>query len=318
MATIGIACVWLLVSGCTTPEFVLRIGVNPWPGYEYIFLAQERGFFKERGVSVKLVEFPSLSDCRRAYERGQVDGMATTLVEVLQAHGIAQRAPRIVYAIDYSSGADKILAPSRIADISALRGAKIGVELDSLGYYVLARALSLNGLKLSDVHPVPFDQISMEDALKNGELDAIVTYPPTSARILRYPGYHSIFSTTSIPGEVLDVIAIDSTTIREQRKSVEKFIAGVRRAVLYAGEDPNTAKGIMATREELSQEEFTAILDNEITTVAPSEQPEFLKENGSVAKALATTFQLLRDTHRLSRTRPTSEILDPSFSKETE
>ena len=32
-----------------TPQAPLRIGMNPWPGYEALALAQEKGFFAAAG-----------------------------------------------------------------------------------------------------------------------------------------------------------------------------------------------------------------------------------------------------------------------------
>ncbi len=47
----------------------LRVGLNPWPGYEVLFIAEHVDYFRDEGVAVRLIEFTSLSDCRRAYER---------------------------------------------------------------------------------------------------------------------------------------------------------------------------------------------------------------------------------------------------------
>ena len=120
--------------GCAPePPAALRVGINSWPGYEFIFLAQEKGYFRDEHLNVRLVEFSSLSDCRRAYERGQIDAMGTTVVEVLMTRDQSSRSPQIVRICDYSNGADVILAQSAITNGAGLRGARIGVELASLG-----------------------------------------------------------------------------------------------------------------------------------------------------------------------------------------
>ncbi|MEY4582651.1 MAG: hypothetical protein RL701_7354 [Pseudomonadota bacterium] len=83
----------------------LRIGINPWPGYELLFLAQEKSYFRDAEVDVRLVEFNSPIDERYAYERGQLDAWAATLVEVIQAGDQSEPAPQIIQVIDYSKGA---------------------------------------------------------------------------------------------------------------------------------------------------------------------------------------------------------------------
>ena len=64
----------------------IAIGITQWPGFEYLFIAQKQGFFKQAGLNIELVELDSLAEVRRAFERGKVDGMAATLVEVLEAY----------------------------------------------------------------------------------------------------------------------------------------------------------------------------------------------------------------------------------------
>jgi Integrase core domain/NMT1-like family len=100
----------LLNLGCAPEKSTsLRVGINPWPGYEFLYLAQEKGVYREEGLEVRLVEFSSLSDARRAYERGQINAIAATVIEVLQARDNSSRSPQIVQVTDYSNGADVIL-----------------------------------------------------------------------------------------------------------------------------------------------------------------------------------------------------------------
>ena len=80
----GLALLALSLGSCSTERAhptPLRIGINAWPGYEFLYLAQEKGFFREAGVEVQLIEFNSLSDVRRSFERNQIDGFAGTMVE---------------------------------------------------------------------------------------------------------------------------------------------------------------------------------------------------------------------------------------------
>ena len=111
LSAIGAAASLCLTAGCSKSDSgPLRIGINAWPGYEFLYLAQERGLYAAEGVQVKLVEFSSLADARRAYKKGQLDGFATTLVEVIQARAESDQTPEVVLAVDYSEGADMIIA----------------------------------------------------------------------------------------------------------------------------------------------------------------------------------------------------------------
>jgi NitT/TauT family transport system substrate-binding protein len=115
----------LVATGCTcslvrNQEPAVRIGFNAWPGYEFLYWAHERGFFEREGLRVELVSFASLSDGRRALERGQIDIVGTTLFELLLARQQADLMAQAVYVMDVSAGGDEILAQGSIVDLAGL------------------------------------------------------------------------------------------------------------------------------------------------------------------------------------------------------
>lgn len=217
-----------LVFGCSQEApLAFRVGINAWPGYEFIYLAQEKGFYKDESLDIRIIELSSLSDARRAYERGQIHALGTTVVDVLQIRDQSKRSPQIIQVVDYSDGADVILAQPEITNVSTLRGKRIGVELASLGVYVLARALENNGLELSDVEMVSMDQLSMESAFIEREIAAIVSYPPVSVRLKRLGKAVTVFSSSDIAKEVIDVDrqSVVSEGFRDKKNSIPSFTA---------------------------------------------------------------------------------------------
>lgn len=250
----------------------LRIGLNVWPGYEFLYLASEKGFFREAGVEVRLIEFSSLSDARRSYERGQLDGLACTIAELVQAAQQSSRAPRAVLVADYSVGGDVLLAKEGIDSMSALRGKRIGLELGSVGVYMLARALESADMSIEDVEVVPMDQLSMGRAMVEGELDAVVTYPPASLKLQAQAPLKKLFSSAQIPGEVLDIVAVEGDVIDRRPAEVAALARAYFRAVEYAAQHPAEAYALMGAREGLSGEEFAAALADGIVLVPEAEQ----------------------------------------------
>ena len=308
------AIIGLALAGCSAEKSEpLRIGTNAWPGYEFLHLAQAKGYYEEAGVSVRLLEFSSLADCRRAYERGQIDGMATTVIEVLQARDQSTRSPRIVQVFDYSDGGDVILARSGIAGASALKDKRIGVELASLGVYVLARGLEEGGLDIQAVRAISMDQHSMEQALKEGEIDAAVTYPPFSIRLLREEGIKTLFSTKTVPGEVVDVLAFEEDICRQRSGDVAAVIGCFHRAVTYARENPDDAYSIMAARQGITPQEFAAALSDGIRMVSEVEQGAYFSKDGKLREVVDRSDKVLRQTGQLSGPDRRADVIDSSF-----
>jgi len=296
-------CLSLVVqlTGCAPdPPEPLRIGINSWPGYELIYLAQEKGLFQQRGVPVRLIEFGSLADARRAYEMDKIDGLATTLIEVLMARDATNRDPQIVHVFDCSTGADVIIAPTDINSVSDLDGKRIGVELASLGIFVLSRALEINGMSFAHIKPVSKDQKTMCQDLQAGKLDAVVTYPPESVGLLKDSKLHVIFSSNDIPGEVVDVLALDNRVLRERPALARAFLQAVNDAYEYMEQHQEEACQIMGEREGLSATEFRKLLTEEMTLIKPSEQSNYFGETGKLRPVLEKAQLSLRHFQLIS------------------
>jgi len=105
--------------GGPTPAGVLRVGINPTPGAELIFLAEEKGFYRAEGIEVRLVEFTCLSDCRRAYERGLVDVVGSAAVQLPGEGDAPSLAAQITPIRDRADSAETPpgLAGGRPADV---------------------------------------------------------------------------------------------------------------------------------------------------------------------------------------------------------
>ncbi|MDH5729509.1 MAG: ABC transporter substrate-binding protein [Gammaproteobacteria bacterium] len=287
----------LFLTACTNTEnAAIKLGINPWPGYEFLYLAQEMGFYEQVGVDVKIIEYGSLSDVRRGYERGNLDAMATTLIELLQVKEHSKRDPVVFLIADFSYGGDVIIARKSINSIGELKKKKIGADTTSLPIFILARALKLHNLSLDDIHIVPLEQTELEQAYINGELDAVVTYPPVSVRLQSRADSSIVFSTKEIPGEVIDVISVEKKLLEKRPEDIRKIKAAWQLALQYSKKNPAEAHQIMAKREGISAEEFRQAL-GDLQIIAESDQQKYFKQ---LKHNLENTRSILMKTGVLS------------------
>ena len=264
-----------LILGCDkSVSEPIKLGINPWPGYEFLYLAQEMGFYEELGVPVKIIEYGSLSDVRRGYERGNLDAMATTLIEVLQVKNNSARDPLVILVADFSYGGDVIVARKTIKTTNDLKGKRIGADTTSLPIFVLARSLELNGLTLSDVEVVPLEQSDMEQEYLAGNIDAAVTYPPVSVRLQDRDDSSIIFSSKEIPGEIVDVVSVEKSVWEKRPEDIRKIQLAWDKALSFAKDNPKQAHEIMAKREGISPQEFAEAL-SDLKTVNLEEQEKY-------------------------------------------
>jgi len=247
------AALLLAVSACSRePETALRIGTNVWIGSEPLYLARELGHLDP--AVVQLVEYPSASEVLRAYRNQAIDGMVISLDELfgLAVDGLQ---PRVILVVDVSHGADVVVGRPGMKTMQDLKGKSVAVESGALGAFVLSRALTLNGMQASDVNVVHLESNEQPKAFEKGTVDGAVTFDPYRAQFLQ-AGAATLFDSTWIPGEIVDLVAVRATVIDKQPKAVQALLAGWFKATDYMKVDPRDAARRMGIRQQTTGEQF--------------------------------------------------------------
>jgi len=260
--TILFAFIFFLISCKNDPPQTLRIAINPWPGYEVLHLAKEKGFFEQAGLNIELVRVASLADTQRVYLNNKVDGLTSTLIEAIQIQSFAVRPLTIALITDYSLGGDVIVAHKAIAEMANLKGKTVGTEVSSLGIYVLQRGLQKHNLSLDDVTLKNVEQMSGIKEMSKGEISAYVTYPPISTELLKNPNYHVIFDSGQIPKEVVDIVSISKSYLKKHPETLEKLWQAWQLSYEYIQTNPKEAMSIMAKLEGLEVDDFSEAFNN--------------------------------------------------------
>jgi NitT/TauT family transport system substrate-binding protein len=250
-----LACITLLLalSGCMRePETALRIGTNVWIGSEPLYLARELGRLDP--AAVQLVEYPSASEVLRAFRNQAIDGMVISLDELfgLAADGFQ---PRIILVVDVSHGADVVVGRNGMRTMKDLKGKSVAVESSALGAFVLSRALAVSGMQASDVNVVHLESNEQTSAFEKGQVDGAVTFDPYRAQFLQ-AGAKTLFDSTQIPGEIVDLLAVRASVIDKEPKAIQALLAGWFDAIDYMNRDPKDAARRMGIRQQTSGEQF--------------------------------------------------------------
>lgn len=243
------------LGGCSFGEPLLRIGAHPWPGYELLYLAREKGWFDRE--SIRLVEMPSASDSIQALFAGALEGAALTLDEVLSV-AAAGLEVRIVAVLDVSLGADVLLAQPRFKQLADLKGRRIGVENSATGALMLEGALAAAELQAADIKPVYMTTDKHYDAFVKGEVDALVTYDPVSSQLLAAGG-RKLFDSSLIPGRIVDVLVVRSEVLVNNRAALQQLVAAHFHALQELKQHPASAAQIIAPRLGVKAEEVPAM-----------------------------------------------------------
>lgn len=198
----------------------LVVGAHPFPGYEFVHLAQHLGLLDAEVVH--LIDTPSASANLRALAAEAMEGAGLTLDEVLTAHEQGMDLV-VVCVVDRSLGTDAVLGGPQVRTLGDLAGRSIGVERSATGAVMLEAALAAAGLAERDVHlaSIPFDEL--EAQFLAGKVDAIVTYDPVRTRLLAQ-GATELYSSTAIPGRIMDTLAIRRAALAAKPAAVRAWI----------------------------------------------------------------------------------------------
>ena len=250
---LGCAVLALALAGCMgEPERALRIGTNVWIGGEPLYLARDLG--RLPADTVQLVEYPSASEVMRAFRNQAIDGMVISMDELfgLAVDGLQ---PRIILVIDVSSGADAIVGRNGMRTMRDLKGKSVAVESSALGAFVLSRALAINDMQATDVNVVHMESNAQPSAFEKGQVDGAVTFDPYRTQFLKAGG-KTLFDSSQIPGEIVDLIAVRASVLEKQPKAVQALLAGWFDAIDYMSREPKEAARRMGVRQQTTGEQF--------------------------------------------------------------
>ena len=262
-----LACIALVLplSGCMRePESALRIGTNVWIGSEPLYLARELGHLDP--ATVQLVEYPSASEVLRAFRNQAIDGMVISLDELF---GLAVDGLRAAHHPGRGRVARRRRGrgPRGMRTMQDLKGKSVAVESGALGAFVLSRALALNGMQASDVNVVHLESNEQPIAFEKGRVDGAVTFDPYRAQLLQ-AGATTLFDSTQIPGEIVDLLAVRATVVEKQPKAVQALLAGWFGAIDYLKSEPKDAARRMGIRQQTTGEQFLEALQGPAHSVA--------------------------------------------------
>ncbi|TLM69485.1 MAG: hypothetical protein FDZ70_09735 [Actinobacteria bacterium] len=91
----------------------------------------------------------------------------------------------------------------------------------------------------------------------SGRVDAVVTFEPVRSKLVS-EGAGVLFDSSRIPGEIVDILVVRDSVLRDRPGDVRALISGWEQAVQHLRRDPTDAARRMATREQMTPEEFAA------------------------------------------------------------
>ena len=230
----------------------------PWP------YAQQAGIVKKwadkYGVNIRLVQVNDYVESVNQYAAGKLDGVVATTMDALTIPAAGGRDTTVLLIGDYSDGNDGIILKNgqSMADI---KGRSVNLVELSVSHFLLARALELNGLKLSDVKTVNTGDADIVGAFASPSVTAVATWNPQLSTLRAAPGATEVFDSSKIPNEILDTMNVSTEALRAN-PNLGKALAGIwyETLALMVRDDAagKAARAAMAKAAGTTQESFEA------------------------------------------------------------
>ena len=239
----------------------LKIGYSDWPGWVAWQVAQDKGWFKEAGVDVKL-EWFDYSASMDAFTAGKIDAVLMTNGDTLVT-GAGGGKGVMILLTDYSNGNDMIVAKPGIKSLADLKGKKVAVETGLVEHLLLRAGMKKLGMKPGDIEIVNAKTNEMPQVLASKDIAAVGAWQPISGEAMKgTPGSHPIYTSADEPGLIYDVLTVNPASLNARRADWQKVVKLWDRVVSYI-EDPKTqpdAVRIMAARSGISAAEYLPLL----------------------------------------------------------
>jgi len=263
-------------AGSATPAAAatLKIGTVVWIGYGPFYVAQALDMYKKYGVSVQLQFFTDPGLLPAAVESHALDGAMLTYDQVIgsDAKGLKQK---VVMPIDFSDGADAIVASSDIKKVTDFKGKKVAYNPLSPSDFLLAYALQTNGMTDHDIDSVNMTPEAVPAAMVSGSLPIGVTYEPNVSQILaaNKSKFHVVYSSRNAPGLIADVLVFDQPFIDAHPAQVKAILQAYEDGLAYMKSHPKEANQIIGKALGVSADDVKAQLEG-VYNIPPKEMPQ--------------------------------------------
>ncbi|HEY1382397.1 MAG TPA: ABC transporter substrate-binding protein [Dongiaceae bacterium] len=223
----------------------ITIAHSTWVGYGPLYIARDKGFFKENGVDVDLVVMEDPKERFPTLMADRIQMIASTVDTAL----LYMKKPddyKYVVAIDDSNGGDGIVADKDIKTIADLKGKQVAVNEGSVSEFYLNVLLGKAGLNESDLNIVNMTAGDAGTAFVSKQVQAAVTWEPWLSRGKATDHGHLLVDSSTTPGLITDAIIVKTSWLKDHQKEVAAIVKSWNEAVAYYRAHPDESIAIMA------------------------------------------------------------------------
>ncbi|MEM9783916.1 MAG: putative urea ABC transporter substrate-binding protein, partial [Pseudomonadota bacterium] len=292
----------------------IYVGWMPWGYIEDSGIMDKHA--EKHGIDVEIVQFNDYIESINQYTAGQMDGVTATNMDTLSipAGGGVDTTALIIG--DFSNGNDVVIMKGEggVADLS---GKPVNLVELSVSHYLLARALDSVGLSERDLDAViNTSDADMIAAYATEDVEAVVTWNPLVFEIMAQPGANKLFTSADIPGEIIDMLVVNTETL-EANPALGRALVGAwyeAMALMAAGDEAALTAMAEASGTDLAG--YNAQLDTTKMFYEPAEAVAFAA-SPQLPETMVTVANFLFDKGILGEGAPSADFVGIAYPGDT-
>ncbi len=225
-----------------------------WPPDMMVYLADKKGFFEEEGLDVNLVKVDGISDAAEKRKTQEIHVWAYPILDFIKEIVDNKEAESRVFLIeDFSEGADGLISYT-LSDIGQLVGKKIGAESGTVGEYFLNIVLTDHDIPKDEVEIVNINYADIISSLKDGKIDAGVTYEPDLSSAV-VDGATVLADSKTVRRSIVDVYVANESDLVARPNVYRGFAKAIEKAIEFNKNYPYEAADLMYEELGIEKEE---------------------------------------------------------------
>ena len=270
------------------------------PDHAPLIIAEQRGYFKEQGLDVEMIEPADPNDPPKLVAAGKLD-LAISYQPQLHIQ-VDQGLPvvRVGTLVSVPLNSLVVLENGPIKSISDLKGKKIGFSVGGFEEALLSGMLEKYNIKMTDVDLVNIN-FSLSPSLIAKKVDAVIgafrNFELNQMDIVNHPGKAFYPEEHGVPS--YEELIYISNTKNRNNPVFDKFFKAIQKATLTIINDPKTTwKDFSTYRKGLDDELNKRAFKDTLSRFALRPQAHdlktyevfanFLKEKGIIKKNIKT------------------------------
>jgi NitT/TauT family transport system substrate-binding protein len=264
----------------------IYVGWMPWA------YGAEQGIVKKWAdkydIEIEVVQINDYIESINQYSAGGFDACTMTNMDALTIPAAGGVDSTALVVGDFSNGNDGIVLKGK-KSLADIKGQSVNLVELSVSHYLLARGLETVGLTEKDLSVMNTSDADMVAIYGTDDVSAVATWNPLLSEIESMPNSYKVFDSSQIPGEIIDLLVINTETLKANPKLGKALVGAwyeIMSTMSAEGEMGTAAKTYMAEASGTDLAGYEAQLASTEMFYTPAQALELTN-----SKALATTME---------------------------